>query len=393
MKTKFVITKYNDILLCAVYEDDKLMEFIFPETDSVPVGSIYIGHIKDIAKNINAAFVDIGGGTIGYLPLDKSHDYHVEQDIMVQVAKEAVKTKDMVLTTDISLAGKYLALSADRPGIGISKKITSDETRDRLKNLIIETIESESEYTDFLKNIGVIVRTNAAEAPEDELKHELIELAATFVDIKTKAPMRKCYSRLYAPVSEYLARIRDSRGTVEKIVTDIPEIYEECKQYFAGSSDILDVISLYDDEVLPLIKLYSIETDIKVAHNRIVWLKSGGYLVIEHTEALTVIDVNTGKNIKGKNKEKVFLETNLEAIAESARQMRLRNISGIIIIDLINLQYQSDNKKMISALKDELKKDRVHVKFIDITPLGLAEITREKIHKSINEILRTYKKD
>ena len=386
MNTKFVITEYKEKIMAAVYEDDKLMEFIFSEPDAVAVGSIYIGHIRDISKNINAAFVDIGNGRIGYLPITKDSSYHAEQDILVQVVKEAVKTKDMVLTTDISISGKYIALSEKRPGIGISKKITSDEKREKLKNTIETLIEGSSSYGDMLKSLGIIVRTNAAEAETAELESEINELAAAFEVIVKKSTTRTCYSQVYAPVKEYIARIRDCRGNIEKIITDIPEIYDELNAYFAEDEDISPLISLYSDENLPLIKLYSIESVIKTAFNRTVWLKSGGYLVIEPTEALTVIDVNTGKNTKGRNKEKVFLETNLEAIAESARQLRLRNLSGIIFIDLINLKFDSDRKKMISVLKEELKKDKVQSTFIDLTPLGLAEITREKVKRSISEI-------
>ncbi len=390
MKNKYVITEYKNKHLCAVYEDDVPVELIFAEKSEFSVGSIYIGRVDSILKNLNAAFVNIGPDVKGYLPMKNPDKFKVGAEIAVQIEKEAIKSKEIRLTEDISLGGHYLAIAKGRPGTGISKKITDDEIRRSLKESFKTFIEEDDFLRDFFANkgYGLVVRTAAAGADEEELKKELKDLAGKLSDIEDYADKRTVYSCLYMEEDAYFRRIRDAAGETERIVTDIPEIYQKCLDYFSDREELTGVTALYKDEMLSLLKLYSLETVIQEALQKKVWLRSGGFLVIEPTEALTVIDVNSGKNIKGKNKQKLIFETNLEAVCETARQLRLRNISGIIIIDFINMSSKEYQSELISELKKVLKKDRIESRFIDLTPLGLAELTREKIQKSLYEQIK-----
>ena len=390
MKNKYLISEYKNKRFCAIYEDDIPVEFIFIENSDYTVGSIYIGHVESIIKNLNAAFVDLGNGIKGYLPLKTPDSVKAGTDITVQIEKEAIKSKEIRLTEDISIGGKFLAISKGRPGIGISRKISSEEVRNRLKRAFEEFIANDPDLNKFFagKEHGMVVRTAAAEADFEEIKTELVSIVDVFRKTVDFAENRTCHSCLYKPLAEYLLRIRDSKSEIERIVTDLPDIYDECRSVFADSKEIIDALALYEDEMLPLIKLYSIETVFEEALHKKVWMRSGGFLVIEPTEALTVIDVNSGKNIKGKNKQKLIFETNKEAVYETARQLRLRNISGIIIIDFINMADENYKVEIISEIKRVLKKDSVQTRFIDFTPLGLAEVTREKIHRPLWENLR-----
>ncbi|XME03337.1 ribonuclease E/G [Lachnospiraceae bacterium C1.1] len=390
MKNKYLISEYKNKRFCAIYEDDIPVEFIFIENSDYTVGSIYIGHVESIIKNLNAAFVDLGNGIKGYLPLKTPDSVKAGTDITVQIEKEAIKSKEIRLTEDISIGGKFLAISKGRPGIGISRKISSEEVRNRLKRAFEEFIENDPDLNKFFagKEHGMVVRTAAAEADFEEIKTELVSIVDVFRKTVDFAENRTCHSCLYKPLAEYLLRIRDSKSEIERIVTDLPDIYDECRSVFDDSKEIIDALALYEDEMLPLIKLYSIEAVFEEALHKKVWMRSGGFLVIEPTEALTVIDVNSGKNIKGKNKQKLIFETNKEAVYETARQLRLRNISGIIIIDFINMADENYKVEIISEIKRVLKKDSVQTRFIDFTPLGLAEVTREKIHRPLWENLR-----
>ena len=388
MKNKYLITNYKGKIICVVYEDGLPVEIIFEDESAYPVGSIYIGHVDSIVKNLKAAFVDLGDKNIGYLPLKDEKEVKAGSDILVQIEKEAIKSKEIRLTDEISIAGRYFAISKGRPGIAISKKISSEEIREKLKNLVRYFIDENSFLKEFFSdNHGVVIRTAAVAASEEEIKKELLYLVSKFKDTVGYADNRSTHSCIYAPIAEYLSRIRDASGEPERIVTDIKDVYDEITDYFKDREDILEKTAYYQDEMLPLIKLYGIETVIEEALGRRVWLKSGGFLIIEPTEALTVIDVNSGKNINGKSKKKLIFDTNMEAARESARQLRLRNISGIVIIDFINMRDTESKERIITELKLMLKNDRVHAQFVDMTPLGLAEITREKIRKPLSENL------
>ncbi len=386
MKTKFVISRYSEQLLMSVFEDDKLNEFFFSDETETQIGSIYIGHVKELAANLRAAFVDIGNGKIGYLPLNKNSQVHAESDVLVQISNDAIKTKDLRLTEQISISGKYLALTLGKPGIGFSRKIHSEERKKEL------TVIIENEFDQELKaqKVGVVVRTNAEEADDRKIQAEFEGLSSEMLRVLSTWKSRTVHSCMYRPVRDYIARIRDNRCEIERIVTDLPDVYEELGKFF-GNSELTDCIAFYKDELLPLNKLYSVDTVIQESLQKKAWMKSGGYLIIEPTEALTVVDVNSGKNTKKCSRENLIMETNIEAVWETARQLRLRNISGMILIDLINMTDPKDKSKVISELKKALAGDYVISDFVDVTKLGLAEITRKKVRRSLAEQIKKQK--
>ena len=229
---------------------------------------------------------------------------------------------------------------------------------------------------------GIVIRTNAENAKEDEIKKELNELLSEWEHIKEIAMMRKCYTLLKSEDALYIKMIKNLYANeTDEIITDNKEIYYELKDKFNGKYNI----RLYDDTLLPLYKLYSIEKVVEEVCSKKVWLKSGAYLVIEPTEAMTVIDVNTGKCIKGKRLSDTIYNVNIEAAKEIAYQMRLRNMSGIIMVDFINMENKEYQDKLIEYLKKIVLKDRIRTNVVDITKLNIVEITRKKVERPVYE--------
>lgn len=390
MKTlnKIVITHLdNEIMksatVMAYYDNDVITDFsCYYDDEESLVGNIYLGYVKDIAKNINAAFIEIADGIKGYLPLEESNyaifannkntDKLCQGDkVIVQVTKDAIKTKDAVLTTKISLAGRYSCITHGDLRVSVSKKIKDEEFTNALKEM--------SNSID-LSRFGVIFRTNSYGVSFDDINKEINELALKYDEITSYGVMRPGKTCLYKKENPILTELRDKINDNEIIViTDNTSLHKEISDMFLAYG-IENVVKLYDDDY-ELYKLYSLTTLVSNISAKKVWLKSGGYLIIEETEALTSIDVNTGKYDKGSNKEAAILKINMEAAEEIARQLRLRNLSGIIIVDFINMTLPENMAKLISFTKCELAKDHIQSSFVDITKLGLMEITRKKIRE------------
>ncbi len=386
---KRIITEYQGHIMTAVMENDKVISLDFDDFTPSLLGSIYVGKVKNIVNNIEASFVDIGIDENCYYSLKenkqhiflnrKSDDKLVEGDeILVQVSKEAAKTKAPIVTSQINFAGKYAVLILNSPGIGFSSKIKNksfkEAVKEELSGLPIE-------------DYGVIIRTNAEQVSPEDISAEVMKLVFLAARITDSARFSSCFTCVYSPIRPYITKIRDSHSKDEAIVTDSELVYNQIMEEFWDSDqELCDRVKKYHD-TYPLMKLYSLETVLEKALSKKVWLKSGGYLYIEPTEALTVIDVNTGKFLAGKDSEKTFLKINLEAAEEISVQLKLRNISGIIVVDFIDMKDKEDNDTLISALKNHLRNDTVKTTFVDITPLGLAEITRQKIKKPIYEVL------
>ena len=239
-------------------------------------------------------------------------------------------------------------------------------------------------------HFNIIVRTNAEDAPEEPVTAEVSRIVTTMCDILKDAVTRKGLTRMYSPEESCLEDVQNMRATnLEKIITDIPEVYDSVRRYL-GENEPGEAAKLefYDDMQLPLNKLYSVESQISTALNKRVWLPSGGYLVIEPTEALTVIDVNSGKFTGNRKlKDNTYLKINMEAAVEIGRQLMLRNLSGIIVVDFINLNTFEEKKELMSYLADILKADTVPTSVVDMTRLGLVEITRKKIRKPLHEVI------
>ena len=373
----------------AFYENDHAAELsCLPAGGESILGNIYVGKVKNIAANISAAFIEIANGQLCYYALNdndapifttprKKNTLVAGDELLVQVSREAVKTKAPTVTANLNFAGKYLVLTSGKHHLGLSSKL-SPEDKQRLRTIA----------EPFLgKDFGIIVRTNAAEASEDELRAELGELTEAYRHTVETGRNRACFSLVYKEPSAYAARLRGLRAdSFNKIVTDRADIYRELKAYLTDRQPAdLPKLYFYEETAPSLDSVYGLSKAFEEAGKERVWLKSGGYLVIQPTEALTVVDINTGKYTGKKKKDDTFLKINLEAARELARQLRLRNLSGIIVADFIDMDREEDKQTLMAVRASELKKDPVRTSLVDMTPLGLVEITRKKVQKTLAE--------
>ena len=342
------------------------------------VGDIYLGRVKNLAKNIQAAFIEIGGGQVCYCNLEKGERVRPGEEFPVQVTREAVKTKDAVVSRRLSLPGKYVVLTENGGRVAVSGKITAKKRREALQELLRPLCQGEA---------GFILRTNSEEAGEEEICREAQRLRDRWQRLREQAPFRTCFSRLAAGEPDYLKLMQDLPAReLEEIVTDQPDLFQEAASYLEENQpEDREKLRLYEDSLLPLPKLYSLETAWERALQKRVWLKSGGYLVIEPTEALTVIDVNTGKYDGRKNREETFFQINREAAREVAFQLRLRNLSGIILVDFIDMEAEEKREALLRELEECLRRDPIKTVLVDITKLNLVEITRKKIRRPLYE--------
>jgi ribonuclease G len=402
--SKLIITeiKYKEKkrIFSGLYENNRFYQVSFSdmESDSGNIGDIYVGRVKDVVKNINAAFVEYKNGCVGYLSLsdnknviylnNKNTDKICEGDmIIVQIEKAAIKTKFPVLTSNISISGRNLVLNIGKYGIGYSGKIKDKSFKEKNDDYLKEYL---NDCQNRIKTpLGLIVRTNAENSSTDALINELDFLINEWESVKNAALTRKCYSVIRKSEPAYLSIIKGSyEDEISEIITDAPKIYDEVKKYIELKLLKNNIsLNLYTDTLLELSKLYSIQKNISDVLSKKVWLKSGAYLIIEPTEAMVVIDVNTGKNITGKNMEETILNVNKEAAREIAYQLRLRNLSGIIIIDFINMSKEESRKELMEYLKYCVMTDRIKTNIIDMTKLELVEITRKKVEPPIYQQL------
>ncbi|HAB61606.1 MAG TPA: ribonuclease E/G [Lachnospiraceae bacterium] len=394
MNNKLVLTTKENRIISSLIEDNEFVQLRVDSMDSDSIlGNIYVGKVKNIVKNINAAFIEIADGVMCYYSLEenkypiyvkdkKSERLVMGDEILVQIEKENIKTKAPVATCHLNFTGKYVVLTHGKTKVGVSSKITSDKEKKRLKEIL--SSYKNSEY-------GFIIRTNAEGASEEILRGEIETLIKRYEEITGFGVHRSAFSLVYKTPSAYLCDIRDGyANALTEIVTDDQLIFTQIKEYLETYQvEDLDKLRLYQDDQIKLCALYNIDKRLDEATREHVWLKSGAYLVIQHTEAFNVIDVNTGKAIAGKKKaQETFLKINLEAARESARQIRLRNLSGIIIIDFIDLLEKKDQEILMRELTDLFRKDPVKTTVVDITALNLVEITRKKVRKPLHEQMK-----
>ena len=369
------------------------------------LGNIYVGKVKNVAKNLQAAFVEIQPGVICYLALEDLRDpiftkkgpsKNLQQgdELAVQISREAIKTKAPSLTTGLCFQGKYVVLEAGKKGIGVSKKLPEAQ-RQRLRSLGEQSLKRLTErknidYESYLDAVSVVLRTNAADVSDSVIETELEELFERYQKIRDTALYRTCYSCLYQSPALWLKRMLSLHYSgLEAIIIEDGELYEQAERYLqAEQPELRERLVRYQDKLLPMEKLYSMEHRLSEALGERVWMPSGAYLVIQPTEALTVVDVNSGKNESGKKKEQAILKVNLEAAGETARQLRLRNLSGIIIIDFINMEEEASKIQVMEELKRCLLQDPVQARAIDMTKLDLVEVTRKKVEKTLAEQIR-----
>lgn len=390
---QFVFTEWNKKKLGILFEDGKAMEIRCYEADSI-LGNVYRARVSNLSPNINAAFVDIKKGESCYLSMD---DYHGEKlkvgDLVtVQVVRDKIKTKRYAVTTDISLQGDYAVTTLFAP-VGVSSKITDSARKKELKTLMQNLLIAEQDAQFYLAEgnvaeierikkltLGGIIRTQAEHAEDAAITREIEGQARLLYSIMKKSEYATQYTCLYHTEVEYIKDIRRMHALQDvEIVTDIPEVTEAISE-----------IPLYTDEYTLTLR-YSLASLLSKTLSKRAYLKFGAYLVIEPTEAMTVIDVNSGKSIKGKNAEEQFLKINIEAAKEIARQLRLRNISGIVMIDFINMKEESHNHELMKNLAEYVRTDPVRTTVVDMTKLGLVELTRQKGKRALHEVFSEIK--
>jgi ribonuclease G len=438
MKKEIIINAGANETRIAITEDGRLAE-LFVETANKEkmVGDIYFGKIAKVMPGIKAAFIDIGLGQDGFLhfsdignrfeeysamigdedeegeeqkvpaaaevavevppadhrpppgptPQDRGRrdnhrspprkDIQLEkgQEIIVQITKEPVGKKGVRVTSEVSLAGRFLVLLPFDGKIGISKKISSFKEKRRLRK-IVQTILPEG--------FGVIIRTVAEEKDETSLTNDLKDLITTWREVEKTVKSEQAPCLLYKDMSTTSSVIRDLfSNDVSRVVIDSRKLHKEIRAYIKyTSAQLLDKIELHKDR-RPIFDVYGIEKEIETTLARKVWLKSGGYIIIEPTEAMMVIDVNSGRYAAKKEQEQNSLRTDLEAAREVCRQLRLRDIGGIIVCDFIDLDDERNKRKVYEELKKEFRKDRAKVTVLPMTEFGLVQITRQRIRQNI----------
>lgn len=362
MSAEIVITKIRDHLVSAWLHDHKIVEFQCCNTKQKQiVGNIYVGKVKNVVKNINGAFVEFEKGKLGFLPM-RNRSLKAEEEIIVQIKKEGSQEKKPLLSQQIELTGRYLVLTSDKTAIGISNKIKNHEQRQELRKMA-EPMVTES--------YGFILRTSTAGASKEAVLKEAQELSNQYEQIMQKGKYRRPFQLLGVNQNmESVLMFGKLPDQVEQVITD--------QEVFADSLSGQGYRVSRDFEKGSIERRYRIRHFLKEALSKKIWMKSGAFLYIEQTEAMAVIDVNTGKSIGHGSKNAHIRMTNLEAAKEAARQIRLRNLSGIIVIDFIDMDSEYDKDTLLRVMQQYLDEDSKKAAAVDLTKLGLMEITRKK---------------
>lgn len=382
----------------AIIEDGKVVEILIEREEEGRInGSIYKGKVANVLPGMESAFVNIGLEKNGFLYVNDLREFeekyldgilnssrpiedilNVGDDVVVQILNEPRGTKGARVTTHFTIPGKYLVLMPNNDHIAISKKIKDEKERERLESIFKE-IKPE--------NMGVIIRTAAFGKSEFHFEREIEYLVKKWEDIEKKIKGAKIGEVLYKDNGIITTVLRDIfSNDIDELIVDNEDVYWEVIDYINAFSEktLKTKIKLYKDgKEKDIFDLYRINEEIDKALNEVVWLECGGYLVIQKTEALISIDVNTGKNTGSLNLEETVVNTNIEAAKEIPRQLRLRNFGGIIIIDFIDMRVEEDKIKVLEALEKHLQKDRIKNNIVHFTDLGLVEMTRKRSGKPL----------
>jgi ribonuclease E len=371
--------------------------YIATSTREETKGNIYKGSVARIEPSLQAAFVNYGADKNGFLPIGEIHPEYFESqgvisgskaapkienvlkkgnELLIQVTKEREGKKGAYLTTYISLAGRYLVLTPGREGSGVSHKVEDEEERQRLKSMMNELKLPEG--------VGFIVRTAAVGQKKRTISRELNKLLRLWEDIKKRAEKELPQSILYKEEDLGLRTLRDFfSAEVDEVIVDDKETWSEMKDFMKVISPKHQKrVRLYKDKA-PIFSLYGMEKQIEQIYSNRVSLKSGGSIVIDSTEALISIDVNSGRSTRAKGIEDTAYKTNLEAAKEIARQLRLRDIGGLIVIDFIDMKDHKHEREVVKQFKEEIKKDRAKMSFSHISKFGLMELSRQRLRPSI----------
>jgi ribonuclease G len=394
---RIIINYDKDRVRAALVEDDQLVEFHVERAEAKLVGNIYVGKVVNVLPGMQAAFIDIGLERNAFLYVDDTY-YHGEDEdvdekehphsisevlqegemILVQVKKDMFGTKGPRVTSYISLAGRMVVYLPLSDHVGISKKIVDEAERDSLREIGHSLVQ---------KDEGMIIRTKALEAGVTAIEEDLAEQRNLWRKIYKRSVGVTKPTLVYKDFDLTHRLIRDIfTEEIDELVIDDAEEYVQIKEFMSETiEELADRITLYQGK--DVFWEYNIAHEIEKLIKRQIWLKSGGYIIIEKTEALTVIDVNTGRYVGRTSLEDTLYRTNMEAAAEAARQLRLRDIGGIIIIDFIDMADSEHKEKVVTKLTEELAKDRMRTSVSGMTPLGLVELTRKKVRASIDTAL------
>ena len=405
MKKEILINYTSREVRIAILEDKELVEFLIEREDSRrTVGDIYLGRVSAVIPGIQAAFVDIGQEKAAFLHVsdvatgsidpDMLEDEDVVlgnkrrkefapiesllkkgQEIVVQVRKEAIGTKGPRISSQLSLPGRYAVLMPNLDHIGVSKKIDNRKERNRLRNIIRKNRP---------KGAAVIVRTAGVGVSADQLRDDVRYLENLWKNIKKKIERATPPAIVHEDVDLTVFALRDLfTEKVDQIIIDNKEEFDRLKSYLKTMAPHLaSRVRLYREKV-PILDFYEIEREIEKTLERKIWLKKGGYIVIEHTEALVSIDVNTGRFTGKKDQEETILETNLIAAREIVRQLRLRDIGGIIVVDFIDMEREENKRKVYNEFRRAMRKDRSRARVSQISDLGMIEVSRKRVRPSL----------
>jgi ribonuclease E len=393
MKRILINSSYGDELRVALVDGAKLYDFDTESPDKVLLkGSIFKATVSRIESSLDAAFVNFGSERHGFLPLkDLSNEFYKKnkngksecileegQEIIVQVTKEERGTKGAALTTQIGLAGRFIVLipNSSRSG-GISRRISGEE-RDQIKAAL--------DSLNIPENMSAIVRTNGLGRTSEELSLDLAYLLALWDEINNHIPNAKSPALIYRDDKLIVRVVKDYfKDDIEEILIDDKDTYNEAKEFIdAVLPDHSDKVMLYQEEI-PLFNRYQIESQIELAFQREISLSSGGSIVIDPTEAMTAVDVNSARSTKGKDIEDTAYKTNLEAAKEVARQLRLRDVGGLVVIDFIDMLDTGHQEKVEAAFRKAVYSDRARVQVSGISKFGLLEVSRQRLRPSLNE--------
>ena len=387
------ITEHGERDQIAVLEEDVLVQHYVTRAGATSmVGNVYLGRVQNVLPGMEAAFVDVGrgrngvlyAGEVNYSPEDIDGPaprieqlLKAGQAVMVQVTKDPMGGKGARLTANLSLAGRYIVLAPNQNLQGISRRL-GDDARKRLKSMLKRVKPPEH---------GVIVRTAAEGASEEELEADLRRLLDIWNDIQKKAKKGQAPTVLYEEPELTVRVVRDlfTDEEFKGLVTDSRRVYDKIDGYLSEvAPDLAQKVTMHEGR-LPVFEEHRIVEQIHKALDKKVWLPSGGYLFIERTEAMTIVDVNTGKSVGKTNLEATVVNTNLEAAREVARQLRLRDIGGIIVIDFIDMLLEKNKKQVEDTMREALAIDKTRSQVFEIGPLGLMQVTRKRVSSGLVE--------
>ncbi|MDA8131054.1 MAG: Rne/Rng family ribonuclease [Elusimicrobia bacterium] len=388
----FANTSFEETRI-AILEDGKLSELFWERRSSGNiVGNIYKARVENVLPGISSAFMDIGLDKNAYIyisdvlgnqkdAIDKL--LKKDQEVMVQVTKDAIGTKGMKVTMDVSLPGRYLVLTPFQDFVGVSKSIEDDGERKRLSAIMRKIADSK-----MLGTKGCIVRTEAEGATEEEMEREIKYLLRMWDTVQGRYDSSRPPALLHKDLDMTMQVTRDILSDETAIyMLDNRDDYNNVLELAAKiSPDLKDRVKYYDSKT-PIFKAFNIEKGIEELRKIKVPLPNGGSIIIQEAESLCAIDVNTGRFTGSKSQEETVTATNIEAAGEVARQLRLRNIGGIIVIDFIDMKKASNRSKVVSALEAAVARDRAKIRILPITRLGLVEMTRERKRESTNSLL------